>query len=35
MSAPHTQRHRPTPAWAASYDVRLSFVVAACLLVRP
>ena len=34
MASPHTHAHRHTPAWAASYDVRLSFVVAACLLIE-
>jgi hypothetical protein len=34
MTRPHTHPHRHTPAWAASYDVRLSFVVAACLLIE-
>ncbi len=31
-SQPHP--HRNLPAWASSYDVRLSVVVAVCLLVQ-
>ncbi|MGZ6573074.1 MAG: hypothetical protein ACXVHB_21905 [Solirubrobacteraceae bacterium] len=34
MASPDTHPHRHTPAWAASNDVRLSFVVAACLLIE-
>jgi hypothetical protein len=34
MASPHPQPRRRTPAWAAGYDVRLSLVVAACLLVQ-
>ena len=34
MASPHSHPHRHTPAWAASYDARLSFVVAACLLIE-
>ena len=34
VASPHIRSHRLTPAWAASPDVRLSFVVAACLLVE-
>jgi hypothetical protein len=34
MASPDTRPHRHTPAWATSYDVRLSVVVAACLLIE-
>lgn len=34
MASQDTHPRHQLPAWAASYDVRLSLIVAACLLVE-